>query len=398
MALLDGWRRSKLAWRIAGRVKALDLPYELRPQKDIQKSLLELYGLSILARIDAYQQHSSSYQPHLTGTIDRAPRRTMTGGPARFCLTVIETLTVFLKQVEDEFGDPDNPNYEAAMGAAESIIDCMFDFVLFDENSEFYGGSGIRIGQYKPLLAASFLLVQSGYPDTFRPGLGASSDKGILATHHEDWLTSRVLEGKANLPALVTEYWERSERRAVIGAKLSISPDEVRDNMCDYSDEVIDLLVEAREQSEGREPSQNVYEVAMNSLIDLGANEASVRETLHFAPLLGLRAYSASRFIKVLHAYTQLEQLEDYSIAPQHVRDQCFGLLSVAIEIWGSGIPSLKESELDGFSLVNEELIGFIMEDPSLAPRIADTIIERDTVDIETLRVVTDDAMSNGVL
>jgi hypothetical protein len=392
MALLDGWRRSKLAWRIAGRVKALELTYELRSQKDIQRSLLEIYDLSILARIDTYQQHSSSYQPHLTGTLSRAPRRTMTGGPARFCLTVIETLTVFLKQVEDEFGDPDNPNHAAAMGAAESIIDCMFNFVLFDETSEFYGGSGIRIGQYKPLLAASFLLVQSGYPDIFRPGLGASSGKGILATHHEDWLTSRALDDEANLPALITEYWGRAQRRKVIGAKFSLPPDTVRDNMCDYSDETLDLLLETRERD------NDLYELAMNALIDLGANEAKVREALYFAPLLDLRAYSASRFIKVLHSYTQLEQFDDYSSAPQHVRDQCLGLLTVAVEIWGSGVPSLKANELEGFNLVNKKLIDFIMENPSLAPRIADTIIERETVDVESLRVVTGDVLSNGVL
>jgi hypothetical protein len=322
----------------------------------------------------------------------------MTGGPAKFCLNVIETLTIFLKQVENEFGDPTAPNYEAAMGAAESILDCMFDFVLFDELSEFVGGSGIRIEQYKPLLAASFLLVQSGYPEIFRPGSTAHLNKNVLATHHEDWLTSRALEDKANLPDLVIEYCERAERRKIIGAKLSISPDEVRDNMCDYSDETIDLLVEARERNEGREPSHDLYEVAMNALIDHGSNEATVREALYFAPQLALRAYAASKFVAVLHGYTQLEQHEDYSIAPQRVRDQCMSLLTVAIEIWGTGNPSLKESETDGFRLVNNELIEFIMEEPLLAPRIATAITERETVDVETLRIATSDVMSNGAL
>jgi hypothetical protein len=223
-------------------------------------------------------------------------------------------------------------------------------------------------------------------------------NENVLATHHEDWLTSRALEDKANLPALVAEYWERAERRKTIGEKLSISPDEVRDNMCDYSDETIDLLVEARERNEGREPSQDLYEVSMNALIDHGATEAAVCEVLHFAPRLELRAYAASKFVAVLHSYPQLEQHEDYSLAPQHVRDQCMGLLTVAIEIWGSGNPSLKDSETDGFKLINNELIEFIMIEPLLASRIATAITERETVDIETLRLATSDVMSNGAL
>lgn len=394
MKLADWWKVNRAAGRIATRISESERYYFdifSRGKRDVRLWLREKYSSGILLRIDAYQKSYPGYTDNLLTTLEYAQDYADEKSYADRALSIIEEMTPLLCEVEEEFGDTSSPYYEDALLSSDHILSSMMEFLLTEKstNLEKYGEHPRE--QYKRVIAMMFLLIQRVEYEKVKPGLPWTSN--YVPVRPSEWLTLQAFEGSEAPDSVVTQYLERAKRREAILSILS-SCDDVTDNVCDYSDDTIQMLDQVLTSDFAFGNS------VMKELIEEGSEEITVRETLRFdAARYGWRAFTAAAHIGSLHGYPWLSQYVDLTLAPQQVQNQCSGLLRFSGAIKRSSMDSTLITELlHGWTITDEAVLEFIKNEPHRALDIAESMIERESTDIEFILSTRDGVMGNGTL
>jgi hypothetical protein len=358
------------------------------------------YTDEIIHRIDAYQEHSADCYPRLAIDLQRSSKGTVDHrSPASafaMRLSWIETLTPILKSVIAKHGDPMESGFINAMDSTSEIINNTLEFLQFMHGD----GAVANPEQQEALMAVSFLLIQSGEERVFAPHVDRA--KGVALpcqTMTDGWLTIQALTRPTEAAVIAVEYHARMARRSNIASRLGSRPAAVQDHLCDYSDELIDQIVQLRK---AHDP---IY-ATLQSMFDGGASEASVRDILFFTPLTQMDSRTSSWHIRNLHTYKDLPSYDCYSQAPANVRDQCIALLTATHAVieynqWryqNSDTLPMNTLPMNEFALGDERLVQLLLEHPHRADSIAAAIKERGSLDFDLISTVTADALSEGML
>lgn len=350
------------------------------------------YTDEIILRIDAYQEHSADCYPRIAIDLQRSSKGTVDHrSPASafaMRLSWVETLTPILKSVIAKHGDPMESGFVNAMDSTSEIINNTLEFLQFMHGD----GAVANPEQQKALMAVSFLLIQSEEERVFAPHVDRA--KGVALpcqTMTDGWLTIQALTRPAEAAVIAVEYHARMARRNDIASRLNVRPASVQDHLCDYSDELIDQIVQLRKSHDP------IYYATLQGMFDQGASEASVRDILFFTPLTQMDSRFSGWHIRNLHTYKDLPSYDCYSQAPEAVRDQCIALLTVthAVIEYNQNSDALPLNE---FALRDERLVQLVLEHPHRADSIAAAIKERGSVDFDLISTVTADALSDGML
>jgi hypothetical protein len=170
------------------------------------------------------------------------------------------------------------------------------------------------------------------------------------------------------------------------------------DALCDYPDELIDRLAQIMkdEYRLWEELSRYVITVsARNSYRDM--NELLYFMT-PFRERLNIR-YLSGTILPALRSNTCLPPMDDYSSAPDHVRDQCAALLLVSITIDVGFVGDERSTRTNPFGAIKDpRLADLLMAHPERAEEIAAAIEERQTTDFDLLNDIASSAIGEGML
>lgn len=153
---------------------------------------------------------------------------------------------------------------------------------------------------------------------------------------------------------------------------------------------------------------------ALATAVENGETPSFVGEAMEFGQYFQTDSVElANCMIRSLHQYKQLPSMEDYSLAPKDVQEQCNAILTVTEALDNHAYfndvalplkytPSTGGMSNDYTVLQGDDLIALILERPRDAETIADLIIERQTGDAELLReIITQEdskALNPGIL
>lgn len=180
--------------------------------------------------------------------------------------------------------------------------------------------------------------------------------------------------------------------------------EDLKQSLSAYSDELLEMLVGDGTGLNHTDPDASPTAAVVMSDLNSGRPENEIREGLCFYPHIkeaAATAAAARQMVDSLHDYPQLPTTGDLSAEGEVVREQCIALLKVMCACWRSG--STGHFRVDGmsFALVDDNLVGFVMEHPDKGDLIAGVITERGVADVKVLAEMIDSespSLSGGTL
>jgi hypothetical protein len=291
--------------------------------------------------------------------------------------------------VKAKYGDPRRDGYQAA---SDSLAEVAFRI----QQELKYTSRDLTADQEEGLVAAMFLLRQSG-GDEFRPTLSPEN----TSTHR--WLTAKILDSPDEVEGHIAAFRDRLNRLREIFLELTVTNSRMQDYdaLCDYPDELIDRL-SALMMNDFRlwnDLCRYVLTVSKRN------SQQTVNEILCFmAPFVEEfnLDYLSGVIPRLLRAYKCLPPMEDYSAAPEALREQCEALLLISITRGGTkfhGEPEPQTLFLNNDNTIRDQrLVDLLMAHPERARLIAKTIKERKIADFESLDQVSNSVLGTGAL
>lgn len=175
-----------------------------------------------------------------------------------------------------------------------------------------------------------------------------------------------------------------------------------------YSDDLLDRLAAAFK------PRTQIAS-AIGLMVYHGESEAFVREFAKFGGMVPDETtgmHMTISFIRALHMYPQLPQVEDYSTADEKTQEACRGLIQLSLRLRdernrfdSDNQPiTTHDHDYDNYmtlTVASSELVQLVIDRPEDAGRIADIAVDRATTDAKAIASVLDydtKSLSSGVL
>lgn len=250
--------------------------------------------------------------------------------------------------------------------------------------------------QEEGLITAVVLLRSSGDLD-FMP---LFVDRNLSIDY---WLTRKVLATPTDTDGNIAAFHARIARAKFISEKMGWSLDDQLmewDFMCDYPDDLIDRLMEVKNESS---PYNAWDDLRRYSLIEAAHNSSDqVSELIYFMKPY-TEQYRVSYLFGVirptLRSHKFLPPMEDYSKAPERLRDQCVALLRVNLAISDSVGKTHTGRYLSDETLIRDQrLIDAIMNHPEDAEGLATIIEERKTDNFDIISGIYRSPIGDGDL
>jgi hypothetical protein len=303
----------------------------------------------------------------------------------------LRSIAAAFERVKAKYGDPSKDGYHVAVDSLAEIA-CHIQRNLMGTSGNGESESPLSAAQEEGLVAAMFLLRQSG-GDEFYPSLSV----GDTSTHR--WLTKKILASPDEVESHLAAFSDRLNRLREVFLKLTVKNSQMEDYdaLCDYPDELIDLMAEFMFNQFHAWEDFCRYVLTDNER----NSQQAVSEVLLFMKPFGdlNMRYLSGTIPRLLRAYECLPPMDDYSKATGVLREQCEALLLVSIIIGTEFHGEAKTSFInDDQTIRDQRLVDLLMARPELADTIARAVEERKIADFESLDQVSSGVLGNGAL